>query len=79
MDKAMMQPLVTGTEFNYYNICRRKLWLFSHGIQMEHTSDNVLLGKMIDDFNRTNMELKSFLGSMFYILCPKFLIPQTWN
>ncbi len=49
MDKAMTQPLVTGTEFNYYNICRRKLWLFSHGIQMEHTSDNVLLGKLIDE------------------------------
>ena len=44
-----MNANVTGTEFNYYNICRRKLWLFSHGIQMEHTSDNVLLGKLIDE------------------------------
>lgn len=55
-----MNANVTGTEFNYYHICRRKLWLFSHGIQMEHTSDNVLIGKLIDDFNRTNMELKPF-------------------
>ena len=40
---------VTGTEFNYYLLCKRKLWLFSHGIQMEHTSDNVLIGKLIDE------------------------------
>ena len=40
---------LTGTEFNYYHLCRRKLWLFSRGIQMEHTSDNVLMGKLIDE------------------------------
>lgn len=41
--------MITGTEFNYYHICRRKLWLFSHGIQMEQESDNVLLGKLIHE------------------------------
>ncbi len=41
--------MITGTEFNYYHICWRKLWLFSHGIQMEQTSDNVLLGKLIHE------------------------------
>jgi len=40
---------ITGMEFNYFHICHRKLWLFSHGIQMEQTSDNVLLGKLIDE------------------------------
>lgn len=40
---------ITGTEFNYYLLCRRKLWLFSHGIHMEHTSDSVLMGKLIDE------------------------------
>lgn len=40
---------VTGTEFNYYLLCKRKLWLFSHGMQMEHISDNVLIGKLIDE------------------------------
>jgi CRISPR-associated exonuclease Cas4 len=39
----------TGTHINYYFICRRKLWLFSHGVQMEQTSDTVLLGKLIDE------------------------------
>lgn len=45
----MSDLTITGTEFNYYHICHRKLWLFSHGIQMEQTSDNVLLGKLIDE------------------------------
>jgi len=40
---------VTGTEFNYYFICRRKLWLFVHDIQMEQESDNVFLGKLVHE------------------------------
>lgn len=40
---------MTGTQINYYFICHRKLWLFSHGIAMEQTSDTVLLGKLIDE------------------------------
>lgn len=44
-----LQPLVTGTEFNYYLICHRKLWLFSRDIQMEHTSDSVFIGKLLDE------------------------------
>lgn len=39
----------TGTHINYYFVCKRKLWLFAHGISMEHTSDTVLLGKLIDE------------------------------
>ena len=30
---------MTGTHFNYYQICHRKLWLFANGINMEHTFD----------------------------------------
>lgn len=41
--------IITGTHINYYHVCKRKLWLFSHGISMEHTSDTVLLGKLIDE------------------------------
>lgn len=25
----------TGTHFNYYQLCHRKLWLFANGINME--------------------------------------------
>ncbi len=41
--------MLTGTHINYYFICHRKLWLFSRGVQMEQTSDTVLLGKLIDE------------------------------
>lgn len=40
---------ITGTHFNYYQICRRKLWLFANGINMEHTSDLVYEGKLVHE------------------------------
>jgi CRISPR-associated exonuclease Cas4 len=39
----------TGTQVNYYFICKRKLWLFSHGLEMEVTSDLVLLGRLLHE------------------------------
>jgi len=44
-----MNMMVTGTQFNYYQLCKRKLWLFSNGISMEHTSDLVFDGKLIHE------------------------------
>lgn len=41
--------MITGTHFNYYHVCKRKLWLFANGIQMEHTSDLVYEGKLIHE------------------------------
>ena len=38
-----------GTHFNYYQVCKRKLWLFANGIRMEHTSDLVYDGKLIHE------------------------------
>lgn len=40
---------ISGTHFNYHQVCRRKLWLFSAGITMEHTSDLVYEGKLIHE------------------------------
>ena len=40
---------ITGTHFNYYQVCKRKLWLFVNGINMEHTSDAVYDGKLIHE------------------------------
>lgn len=42
-------PTYTGTHINYYFVCKRKLWLFAHDISMEHTSDAVLVGKLVDE------------------------------
>lgn len=44
-----MSGNISATQINYYHLCRRKLWLFSNGIQMEHTSDLVAEGKLIDE------------------------------
>ncbi len=40
---------MTGTHFNYFQVCHRKLWLFANGINMEHTSDLVYEGKLIHE------------------------------
>lgn len=40
---------VSGTHFNYFHVCKRKLWLFANGISMEHTSDIVLEGRLIHE------------------------------
>lgn len=40
---------ITGTHFNYFMICHRKLWLFANGMQMEHTSELVEMGKLIHE------------------------------
>lgn len=40
---------ITGTHFNYYQVCKRKLWLFANGVNMEHTSDLVYDGKLIQE------------------------------
>ena len=41
--------MITGTHFNYYQFCKRKLWLFANGINFEHTSDLVYEGKLIHE------------------------------
>jgi CRISPR-associated exonuclease Cas4 len=41
--------LITGTHIAYLHTCQRKLWLFSHGIIMEHTSTLVAEGRLIAD------------------------------
>lgn len=40
---------ITGTHVNYYHLCYRKLWLFSHGLQMEHTSGLVAEGRFVHE------------------------------
>ncbi len=49
----------TGTHINYYFICHRKLWLFSHGVQCEMESDAVRMGKHIHEtsYEREDKEI----------------------
>jgi CRISPR-associated exonuclease Cas4 len=50
---------LTGTQVNYYLICHRKLWLFSHNISMEHTSEAVEIGSLVHEhsYQRKNKDL----------------------
>lgn len=49
----------TGVEVNYYFICKRKLWYFVHGLNMEHNSTLVEMGKEVhkDSFKRDKKEI----------------------
>lgn len=40
---------IIATHINYYFICKRKLWLFANGINMEHSSDLVYEGKLLHE------------------------------
>ncbi len=51
---------ITGIMIYYYFVCKRKLWLFSNEITMEHESDNVMLGKLLDE-NSYNKEKKHIM------------------
>lgn len=39
----------TGTQVNYFFVCKRKLWFFSHYLTLEDNSDLVLLGKLLHE------------------------------
>lgn len=55
---------IRGTQVNYYFVCKTKLWLFSHNMNMEKESDLVKLGKLLhmDFFEREQKEIQ--LGSI---------------
>ncbi len=40
---------LTGTQINYYFVCKRKLWLFSHNMELESESDLVHLGRILHE------------------------------
>lgn len=42
---------ITGTQIAYYQLCHRKLWLFAHGLNMEHNSDLVAEGRLVQEFS----------------------------
>lgn len=52
-------PVYTGTQINYYFVCKRKLWLFSRHLEMEQESDVVKLGKIIHEtsYEREHKEI----------------------
>jgi CRISPR-associated exonuclease Cas4 len=58
---------IGGTHIHYYLFCKRKLWLYVHNINMEHTSEIVKLGKLIEDMSyerRSEKNKQILLGSI---------------
>lgn len=51
-----MDERVTGVMIYYYFVCRRKLWYFCNQLQMEEESEEVLLGKLLDENSYTRDE-----------------------
>ena len=43
------EMLFSGTQVNYYVVCKTKLWLFSHFVTMEQSSDLVAYGKFLHE------------------------------
>ena len=40
---------VSGTLYSYSFLCMRKVWLHAHQVNMEQNSENVKIGKLIDE------------------------------
>jgi len=51
---------ITGTQINYFFVCKRKLWLFSHNITMEYNSELVELGSLLhqDSYKKKRKEIE---------------------
>lgn len=45
----VLEKEITGVMVYYYQVCHRKLWYFYHEIQMEQNSDQVKIGKLLDE------------------------------
>lgn len=61
MSIDLEQLNIQGVKINYYFICKRKLWLFSKGITMEHNSDRVMTGKLVHENSYKRKKHKELL------------------
>lgn len=51
MEESIVEKemIFSGIQVNYFIVCKTKLWLFSHHVTMEHSSDLVSYGKIIHE------------------------------
>lgn len=54
------EMLVNGTQVSYFIVCHTKLWLFSHFIRQEQSSDLVAAGKAVHEttFERPKKDVR---------------------
>lgn len=55
----MFEKEISGLQINYYIVCKRKLWYYSHSLSMESGNENIEIGKIIDEksYNRENKHI----------------------
>lgn len=61
MSIDLEQLNIQGVKINYYFVCKRKLWLFSKGITMEHNSERVQIGKLVHENSYKRKKHKELL------------------
>ena len=52
--------MINGTIINYYFICKTKLWLHAHRINLEDNSEDVRIGKVLHEINENKVQEVSF-------------------
>lgn len=57
----MQAQTIGGVEMQYYALCKRKLWLYKHGIAMEQESDRVLEGAVLHEQAYGRIEAREIL------------------
>lgn len=58
----LQAPLFTGTQINYSLVCLTKLWLFSHNVTMESSSDLVGMGRFIHETSYSRERKNVIIG-----------------
>ena len=54
----------TGTQVNYFFVCRRKLWLFTRDIRFENENEYVQLGRLIDEYSYPRKKKQIEIGNL---------------
>ncbi|GIV39351.1 MAG: CRISPR-associated protein Cas4 [Patescibacteria group bacterium] len=66
-----MPPItITAVLMSYYLTCPRRMWLFHHHIRMEHNSDLVYAGKLVDEHSYGRRSTRDRQLELRAQLCP---------
>ncbi len=57
----MQERTIGGVDLQYLSVCKRKLWLYRHGITMENESDRVLEGTIMHENVYKKIEMREIL------------------
>ncbi len=67
MPLLSQKAIFTGTQVNYFVICKTKLWYLSHFLHREQESDLVVLGKILQEASYGNVKKDVMIDSKIAI------------